>query len=201
MNEIKENFSRNLIFLRKSKKLTQIELAAHLNYSDKSISKWENQDTIPDIEALKNIALFFNVTVDYLITPHNEKEAIEATKPVYVPNDKKRWTIILLYVSIIWIAATIIYVQDSIVKNSNHWMLFVWAVPASVFLIVIFKMFWFTKKHSMLLTSVLIWTLLVAFYLQFLEYNVWVIFFLGVPLQLANILIRQLNKYEKRPRK
>ncbi|MFA6611421.1 MAG: helix-turn-helix transcriptional regulator, partial [Bacilli bacterium] len=54
--KIKENIANNLIKYRKAHNLTQIQLAEKLNYSDKSISKWERQESIPDLVILSNIA-------------------------------------------------------------------------------------------------------------------------------------------------
>ncbi len=49
MDNVKENLAANLRELRKSHSLTQTELAQKLNYSDKSVSKWEKGDAVPDI--------------------------------------------------------------------------------------------------------------------------------------------------------
>ena len=54
--EIKDNFSQNLIKLRKAKNLTQAKLAEELCYSDKAVSKWEVGAVVPDIETLVLIA-------------------------------------------------------------------------------------------------------------------------------------------------
>ena len=51
-DELKKNFSNNLIRLRKTNNLTQLALAEKLNYSDKAISKWEVGSVIPDIPSL-----------------------------------------------------------------------------------------------------------------------------------------------------
>ena len=67
LEEIKSNFSENLIKLRKSKSLTQLQLAEKLNYSDKAISKWEVGAVLPDVETLTHIADFFGLTVNDLI--------------------------------------------------------------------------------------------------------------------------------------
>ena len=50
--EIKINFSKNLYALRKSKSLSQAQLAEALNYTHKAVSKWENKETMPDIVTL-----------------------------------------------------------------------------------------------------------------------------------------------------
>ncbi|KFZ27641.1 MAG: helix-turn-helix protein [Candidatus Izimaplasma bacterium HR2] len=63
-----ENISKKLIIYRKSKSLTQVELAKEINYSDKVISKWERSESIPGIEALKILSDFYGVTVDNIIS-------------------------------------------------------------------------------------------------------------------------------------
>ena len=59
--QIKENIAKNLIKYRKAHNLTQIQLAEKLNYSDKSISKWERQESIPDLVILSNIAKLYGI--------------------------------------------------------------------------------------------------------------------------------------------
>ncbi len=59
--------------LRKKRGLTQEQLAAELNVSRQAITKWESGDGTPDIDNLRNIALFFHVSTDYLIGNETEK--------------------------------------------------------------------------------------------------------------------------------
>ena len=66
-------FSEKLKELRKKKGLTQEELASELNVSRQAITKWESGDGAPDIDNLRNIALFFHVSVDYLIDNKTEQ--------------------------------------------------------------------------------------------------------------------------------
>ena len=54
--------------LRKQKGMTQEELAARLFVSRTAISKWESGRGVPSIESLKQIAQFFSVTVDVLLS-------------------------------------------------------------------------------------------------------------------------------------
>lgn len=53
--------------LRKSRKITQTELANILNVEQTTVSKWENNRTIPDIDMLKKISNYFNVSISELI--------------------------------------------------------------------------------------------------------------------------------------
>ena len=52
MKDLKETVAEKLVFLRRENKLTQAELAEKLNYSDKSVSKWERGEALPDVEVL-----------------------------------------------------------------------------------------------------------------------------------------------------
>ncbi len=62
---------KNLRNLRRSKDLTQEEVAAHLGISFQAISKWERNDGYPDITMLPALANYFGVTVDELIGMDN----------------------------------------------------------------------------------------------------------------------------------
>ena len=61
-------FNEKLQFLRKQKGITQEELASSLYVSRTAVSKWESGRGYPSIESLKNIAQYFSVTVDELLS-------------------------------------------------------------------------------------------------------------------------------------
>lgn len=61
-------FSQKLQELRKQKGLTQEELAQKLYVSRTAISKWESGRGYPSVDSLKEIAKFFCVTVDQLLS-------------------------------------------------------------------------------------------------------------------------------------
>ena len=52
--------------LRKHKNITQAQLAEALSVSPQSVSKWENQQSLPDISLLPVIARYFGITMDEL---------------------------------------------------------------------------------------------------------------------------------------
>ena len=64
-------FSEKLFVLRKSKGLTQEELAEHLNVSRQAIAKWESGQAYPDISNIIAISEFFRVTIDHLVKDNN----------------------------------------------------------------------------------------------------------------------------------
>ncbi len=53
--------------LRKSRGLTQEQLAQALFVSNQAVSKWENQQCCPDIELLPIIAEYFGITIEELL--------------------------------------------------------------------------------------------------------------------------------------
>ena len=61
-----------LQLLRRSRGLSQEQLAAELDVSRQAISKWECGDSTPDLDKLRTICTYFGVTTDYLIWEHEE---------------------------------------------------------------------------------------------------------------------------------
>lgn len=53
--------------LRKKFGLTQEEFGSMMNVSRQAITKWENDNGIPDISNLVQLANFFEISVDYLL--------------------------------------------------------------------------------------------------------------------------------------
>ena len=52
--------------LRRAKNITQSQLAQYLYITPQTVSKWESGNGIPDIALLPKIAIFFDVSLDYL---------------------------------------------------------------------------------------------------------------------------------------
>ena len=68
-----ETIGKRIARLRKEKNITQKALAEKIGVSDKAVSKWE-QGGSPDIDLLPSIAKFFDVSIDYLVTGHQQIE-------------------------------------------------------------------------------------------------------------------------------
>ena len=67
-NTTEKIIAQNLIDLRKHKNLKQAELSEAIGYSDKTISRWENGTSTPDISTLIKLAKFYNVTLEDLVS-------------------------------------------------------------------------------------------------------------------------------------
>lgn len=63
------NLSEKILTLRKSRDLTQEQLAEKLNVSRQSISKWESGQSVPELEKILALSGIFDVTTDYLLKP------------------------------------------------------------------------------------------------------------------------------------
>ncbi len=67
------NFGKKIKELRLQKTVTQEQFAAYLNISPQAVSKWENNLTLPDIQLLPDISVYFGVTIDELFEMTDEK--------------------------------------------------------------------------------------------------------------------------------
>jgi transcriptional regulator with XRE-family HTH domain len=53
--------------LRSARNMSQVELASSLNVSKQSVSNWENNNILPSVEIIKQLAQFFSCSSDYLL--------------------------------------------------------------------------------------------------------------------------------------
>lgn len=192
MTEIKDILASNLRALRKARGLTQLELAEQLNYSDKSVSKWEHGDAVPDIEVLAAIAAFYGVRVDDLITERADGEppapAVGSDAPRARGITGNRRIVTLLSAFAVWLAVTVTFAMLYVLGGLCIWQLFLWAVPATFVVLVVFHAVWARRRFSPVFTSALVWTTLLSLYFQFLSYNLWLLALVGIPLQAGVIL-------------
>ena len=181
MIEINKVIANNLIKLRKKNKLTQNELARKLNYSDNAISRWERAEVTPSIETLDQIAKYFDVPLSSLIEDNAEGVSIAQDKRTL----RNKLAIILLFMSLVWLIATITFVYGKVIFNVNLWQVFIWAVPASCLVLYPFNEYWGRYIWKFVILSVFQWSVLACLYLQLLKYNMWLLFVIGVPIQVA----------------
>ena len=183
---IKEIIAKNLSALRKENKLTQQQLAERINYSDKAVSRWENAETLPDIETLCKICDIYGVHFEYLLQKEQPKK-----NPYVVKNSlTSRILITFIIVCSLWIAATLTYTYVNVIFGVRVWTIFMWAVPLSAAVCELCNAAFFKNKaFGCVLISVISWTSILSLYLQTIKYNTWMLFIMGVPLQAVIILI------------
>jgi transcriptional regulator with XRE-family HTH domain len=197
-NDIKTTVASNLIALRKSKGLTQADVANALNYSDKSVSKWEHADSLPDISILSALADMYGVTLDYL-THEDAEEQLAYVNGKHKPDRERQLTIEILAVTIILLCSTVAFVYGYCFREVQYvfWQAYLWAIPASSIMLLYFNRVWHKNiLASIILKSILLWSLLLCIYLQFFDYKLWMIFIIGVPIEAIFILSGNLTKFK-----
>ena len=186
---VNQKIAKNLILYRKASGMTQAEVASKINYSDKSVSKWESGNGVPDIYVLLQLASIFNVTLNDLVGDSGDKPIVE--------NERKKNVLQLLIMflssGIVWLVATFWFVVSNIVAPNNTWGLsFLFAIPVNAILLVIFSGVWKYKLLNFFSISALIWTTILSVYVSLRVFvgpeNFWMLFVLGIPLQALAIL-------------
>jgi len=195
MDELKVIFASNLIRLRTAAGLTQAELGEKLHYSDKSISKWERVESIPDAFVLKMLSELFGVSVDYLLTSHDSWE-----KPATMRETKEeysRFFIVMCVIAGIW---TLTVIQFVVFWLFGHvfWITFVAAVPLTLLTVLIFNSIWNQGKHNMYIVAGLVLCIITLIYLSLLEYNFWQLFLIIVPAEAVVFLSFRIRKRRKK---
>ena len=197
MEELKLITASNLINLRTDAGLTQAELGAMLNYSDKTISKWERAEAIPDAFVLKQLGEIFHVTVDNLLTSHDEWKPIPTEEPeteqVSYSTDRiieisiiGVWTLALTAFVALWLADIII------------WQIFVVALPVSILVYLILICVFHRRRYIQHVIAAFVLSLFVTGYLLFYpRYNPWQLFLIAVPAEVIVYLSCNLKKPRK----
>ena len=193
---IKEIISRNIVNLRKEKGLTQIELADALHYSNKAISKWEKGDSLPDAETLYEIAKFFNVSIEYLFTNHDE---VILNKEQANKIRKKE---IIFYTSLVTIVGLLVYSFIALIfsiipqlSKNNIIAILLLDGAGVIAIILIIQICLKVKKYITLLLSLLIWDLTIGLNLLFSEYSINYIYIIAILLQIIVIITPIFYRY------
>ena len=183
---INQIVSENITKYRKQIGITQVELAEKLNYSDKAVSKWERGESLPDVNVLMQIADVFGVTLNDLCY----KSKVHDTK-VVVPNKKINHTYItLLSFGLCWLVATVVFAFLLVCAPnlSKKWLAFIYAIPVSCIVLVVFNSKWGKSIWNALFTSGIIWGALLSICLSFNNNMVSWLYLIGVPLQILTII-------------
>ena len=193
LSELKLVTAGNLIQLRTSRGMTQAELGALLNYSDKTISKWERGEAIPDAYVLTQLAEIFGVTVDALLSPpgkweppepEKEQERSYSTRAIIAIAVLGVWTLALSAFVALWLAHIIC------------WQVFVVTLPVSILTYLVLICVFDQKKHLSKVVALFVLSLFVMIYLLFWNANPWQIFLIAI---LAEVLVFLSFRVRTRP--
>lgn len=189
---LRKTVAKNIAQYRKAHHDTQLDLATKLNYSDKSVSKWERGESLPDVYILSQIAELYGVSVSALI---GEIQPPRESKPHY------HMFILLLSLALTMAVATLLFSMFMICKvDYPAWMFFVYALPVCSIICIVFTSLWWGILWQGVSVSALIWTLGLSLYLSFELENVSLIFFVCAALQVLTLLWEGFRKFLQRSR-
>ena len=198
MDELKASFAGNLIRLRTAAGMTQAELGDALHYTDKSVSKWERAESVPDAWVLTELARIFGVTVDQLlspIAPWAPPPTLRTEKETY-----SRLFILLSSIAAVWTLCMVEFVVVWIVLGVIQWIVFVAAVPLSLVVLLVFNCVWFKGRGNMFIVMALVLSLVLLIYLMLLKYNIWQVFLILVPAEILVFLAFQIRHHSLKKR-
>lgn len=189
MDEMKLVAASNIIKLRTDAGMTQAELGERLSYSDKSISKWERGDALPDAYVLKQMAGIFGVTVDYLLTEHDAWESEQDKRRAGERTYSAR-VVTLVSVAGIWTLAVLVFVVLWILGRVE-WLVFGATIPATLITLLVFNCVWRKGHGNEYIIAILVASLIAFVYFSIRRAsgsNPWQIFLVLIPAELVVFL-------------
>lgn len=192
MDDLKFITASNIINLRTQAGMTQTELGNLLSYSDKSVSKWERAEAVPDAYVLKKLSEIFGVTVDDLLSSHGEWKPVEDARGynsrfITMTALAGIWTTALTVFIVFWMLGRIV------------WLAFVAALPTSLITLLVLNSLWEKGRRNEWIVGALVLSLLATVYFCFAKYRPWQIFLLAAPAELIVWLAFRIRKTPQNP--
>lgn len=172
---LRQTVAENLVYYRRRQGMTQAALAETLNYSDKSVSKWERGEGLPDITVLCRLAEYYGITVNDLVSRrseeeeasvHSEEQSAEAAEGVSV---RSRILVPVLSIGLVWLVAMVGFFLLEIIpfEFTYSYLLFIYAIPVSCIVALVFSCVWWIYWLRFACASCLIWSVALCLYLTF----------------------------------
>ena len=186
--ELRMQVANNLAEYRRLYELTQAELAEKLNYSDKSVSKWERGDGMPDMYVLSRIAEIYDISVDDLISDRTPRKTSTSFK---AQRHRKRVLITLLSVGLVWLVAVTAFfvLQVFVPELPRTWLAFVLALPPSAIVLTVFAGLWGRHVHQFCSVTGIVWSTALCLHLAFpIFQHMYLIYLVAAVLQVLIVL-------------
>ena len=200
LSELKLISASNIIKLRTGAGLTQAELGEKLNYSDKTISKWERGEAIPDAYVLTQMAEIFGVTVDYLLSSHDAWESPEQQEEKERKQEEHRYSVnMIIAISVlgVWTMALTIFVMLWLF-DIIMWETFVVALPVSILTYMVLICVFRRRRHLQFVIAAFVLSLFILLYFTLPMQKPWQLFLIAIP---AEIIVFLSCNIRRRPRK
>ena len=208
---LRKVIAENLVYYRREKGLTQAALAETLNYSDKSVSKWERGEGVPDITVLCRLAEYYGITVnDLLLTPEARQQAAEAAQaaestdgeeakasdeaPAEAPKKKRslrtRILVPVLSIGLVWLVAMVTFFFMEVLWPgfAYGWLIFLYAIPVSFIVATVFACIWWKQIVRFICVSGIVWSVSLSVALSIVVPNIWLIYAVAGVLQILTVL-------------
>ena len=200
--KLKNQIGKNIASYRKCAGLTQAGLAEKLNYSDKAVSKWERGESIPDVITLAQLAELFEITVNELVAdpdvlpgdnPGNLEKAMTQVSEKALKRKANKNIILGLSSILVWFVALLSFVILSSfpMLEKYSFLMFFYAIPANAIVALSLRSAWRDFRWNKALISAIVWGALISIHvslLVFLDFNMWKLYLLGIPGQIAVFL-------------
>lgn len=199
--KLKMQIGANIAAYRKRAGLTQAGLAEKLNYSDKAVSKWERGESAPDVLTLVVLAEQFEISVNDLLVdpnalpgnPGNLEKAMTQVSEKALKRKANKSIILGLSSTLVWFVVLLIFVVLSSfsVLERYSYLTFVYGIPANAIVLLSLRSAWRDFRWNRALVSMIAWGALISVYASlylFWNLNIWKIFLLGIPGQIAIFL-------------
>ena len=184
---LKKNIAKNLSSLRKSAGLTQAELGEKLTYSDKSISKWERGDGLPDLLVLDKLAELYGVTLNDIVGDDTPKVKTGGRKP-HLTN---RIIIPMLSAGLVFLVPGGVFGRHLAFAGfaaDRIGIIFLYAIPVAFIPLIVFTSLWWPLPHRFVCASGLDWSLVLCLRLTFQTERLNSIFIIAAIVQVLIIL-------------
>ena len=193
--KLKRQIGINIASYRKRNSLTQAGLAERLNYSDKAVSKWERGESVPDVMTLVQLAEQFDITVNDLLAdpealpgnPTNLEQAMTRVTEKTLKRKANKHIILRLSSLLVWFVALFLYVMVSSFDIPYSWLAFLYAIPANAIVMLSMRSAWHDFRWNKAYISIIMWGFLTSFHITLLimNFNMWKLYLLGIPGQIA----------------
>ena len=194
LSDLKLVTAGNIINLRTAHGLTQAELGAKLNYSDKTISKWERGEAIPDAYVLTQMAELFGVTVDELLSEHNKWEPPVDEDELPGPSYSVEVLISLVLIGV-FTAGLAVFVTLWML-GIIEWRVFLVTLSVGILVYMILDCVFLHARHLQYILGAFVLSLFVLVYFFLHQYRPWQLFLVAVP---AEVLVFLGCNLRRRP--
>lgn len=187
MEKLNEVVAKNLIKFRSIAGFTQIELSKKINYSDKTISKWEKGESLPDLAVLVKLSEIYKINInDFLDDKTDEQKSIISKKII---NKKHLLVALLIFGLILFFAAVTFFVLFMIESTQNiAYLSFIYSIPICATTFLIFSLCWWNNYTNTIFSSAILWGIILSVFLTFKISKIWTLCIVGLVLEIIIII-------------